>query len=184
VSERAAAGDSWRKSFPWVRSTGPAPGSRGFAPYDLGDPVFRTALTDALADQDDSLLAAYVENEHAITDRRLCGELAGQTRQSVVHPVFSGSSMLIVEACGVPCRRTDDLIGVIGIADGNGGTSSAGRRLSSTVLLVVGILVGMAVGGLVGAVFLDNLGLGIAFGLFFGIVGAVIFNEWRRHANR
>jgi ribosomal protection tetracycline resistance protein len=64
-----------------------------FAPYGFGDPAFRTALTEALADRDGSLLAAYVENELAVTDRRLRRELAAQTRRSLVHPVFFGSAI-------------------------------------------------------------------------------------------
>jgi ribosomal protection tetracycline resistance protein len=72
-----------------------APGTRAarFTPYEVGDPAFRTALTEALADRDDWLLAAYVEDEHAITDRCLYRELATQTRQSLVHPVFFGSAI-------------------------------------------------------------------------------------------
>ncbi len=72
-----------------------APGTRAarFVPYRVGDPAFRTALTEALADRDDSLLAAYVEDEHAVTDGRLRGELAAQTRRSLVHPVFFGSAI-------------------------------------------------------------------------------------------
>ncbi|MGI5152880.1 GTP-binding protein [Plantactinospora sp. CA-294935] len=64
-----------------------------FVPYGFGDPAFRAALTEALVDRDDSLLAAYVENERAVTDRRLRGELAAQTRRSLVHPVFLGSAI-------------------------------------------------------------------------------------------
>ncbi|HEU4422398.1 MAG TPA: translation factor GTPase family protein, partial [Pilimelia sp.] len=68
-------------------------GAARFTPYGFGDPAFRTALTEALADGDDSLLAAYVENERAITEQRLRSELAAQTRQSRVHPVFFGSAI-------------------------------------------------------------------------------------------
>jgi ribosomal protection tetracycline resistance protein len=64
-----------------------------FTPYSFGDPAFRTALTEALAERDDSLLAAYVENELAVTERRLRGELAAQTRRSLVHPIFFGSAI-------------------------------------------------------------------------------------------
>ncbi len=64
-----------------------------FTPYGFDEPAFRTALTEGLADRDDSLLAAYVENESALTDGRLRRELAAQTGRSLVHPVFFGSAM-------------------------------------------------------------------------------------------
>ncbi len=72
-----------------------AAGSRAarFTPYDLADPAFHAALTEALAERDDALLAAYLENELALTDRRLRDELAAQTRRSLVHPVFFGSAV-------------------------------------------------------------------------------------------
>jgi ribosomal protection tetracycline resistance protein len=72
---------------------GPGTKAARFAPYGFGNPAFRTALAEALADRDDSLLVAYVENEHAITERRLREELAAQTRQSLVQPVFFGSAI-------------------------------------------------------------------------------------------
>jgi ribosomal protection tetracycline resistance protein len=64
-----------------------------FTPYDLADPAFHAVLTEALAEHDDSLLAAYVEDERALTHRRLREELAAQTRRSLVHPVFFGSAV-------------------------------------------------------------------------------------------
>ena len=72
-----------------------APGTRAarFTPYGFGDPGFRTRLTEVLADRDDSLLAAYVDDELTVTDRRLRGQLAAQTGQSLVHPVFFGSAI-------------------------------------------------------------------------------------------
>ncbi|WP_230393969.1 elongation factor G [Plantactinospora alkalitolerans] len=75
--------------------TADEPGARDarFRPYGFDDPTFRTGLTEALAERNDSLLAAYVENESAVTDGRLRGELAAQTRRSSVHPVFLGSAI-------------------------------------------------------------------------------------------
>jgi ribosomal protection tetracycline resistance protein len=63
-----------------------------FLPYDLSDPVFRGVLTEVLAERNDALLAAYVENEAAVTGRRLRAELAAQSRRGLVHPVFFGSA--------------------------------------------------------------------------------------------
>jgi ribosomal protection tetracycline resistance protein len=50
-------------------------------------------LVDALADHDDALLAAYVDDEGSVSWRRLHDVLAGQTRQALVHPVFYGSAI-------------------------------------------------------------------------------------------
>jgi ribosomal protection tetracycline resistance protein len=70
-------------------------GSRAarFAPYGFDDPTFRTALTEVLVDRDDSLLAAYVADERAVTPSRLRRELATQIRRSLVYPVFFGSAI-------------------------------------------------------------------------------------------
>ena len=48
-------------------------------------------LASVLAEHDDALLAAYVEDE--ISDGRLRGALAAQSRQALVHPVFFGSAL-------------------------------------------------------------------------------------------
>ncbi|MDG4832569.1 TetM/TetW/TetO/TetS family tetracycline resistance ribosomal protection protein [Solwaraspora sp. WMMD1047] len=64
-----------------------------FRPHRLADPAARTALIEALADRDDALLAAYVEDERAVTDRELRAGLAAQTRRSLTHPVFLGSAI-------------------------------------------------------------------------------------------
>ncbi len=63
-----------------------------FTPYGFDDLGFRAVLTEVLADQDESLMAAYVENEGTLTARRLRGSLAAQTWRSLVHPVFFGSA--------------------------------------------------------------------------------------------
>ncbi|MEV4760758.1 translation factor GTPase family protein [Micromonospora sp. NPDC049559] len=86
--------------------------------YGLGDPGFRAVLTEALADRDDALLAAYVENERAVTGRRLRAELAAQTRLCLLHPVFFGSA---VTGEGVPALMaglTELLPAEAGDADG------------------------------------------------------------------
>jgi ribosomal protection tetracycline resistance protein len=94
-----------------------------FTPYDFDDPAFRTALTEALADRDDSLLAAYVDNELAVTDRRLRRELAAQTRRSVVHPVFFGSA---ITGEGVEALRAG-LVELLPAEAGDAGASVSGR---------------------------------------------------------
>ncbi|MFI1396095.1 GTP-binding protein [Streptomyces sp. NPDC020681] len=65
----------------------------GFAPYTADDDGFTTRLVDLLADHDDMLLAAYVEGDSPLSYDRLRAELAEQTRQTLVHPVFFGSAI-------------------------------------------------------------------------------------------
>jgi ribosomal protection tetracycline resistance protein len=67
--------------------------SAGFTPYGAADAGFTSRLVDLLADHDDAFLAAYVSDERAVSYRRLCGELAAQTGQALVHPVFFGSAI-------------------------------------------------------------------------------------------
>ncbi|MEW2168039.1 GTP-binding protein, partial [Streptomyces sp. NPDC007084] len=57
----------------------------------------RPRLLDPLADHDDELLAAYVEDR--VSDDRLRAALVGQTGAALVHPVFFGSAMT---GAGVP----------------------------------------------------------------------------------
>jgi ribosomal protection tetracycline resistance protein len=64
-----------------------------FTPYGTADAAFTARLADLLADHDDALLAAYVDDETAVSYRRLRGELVAQARQALVHPVFFGSAI-------------------------------------------------------------------------------------------
>jgi ribosomal protection tetracycline resistance protein len=50
-------------------------------------------LIEVLAEQDDSIMTAYLENEAAVPYRRLRHELAAHTRAVAVHPVFFGSAI-------------------------------------------------------------------------------------------
>jgi ribosomal protection tetracycline resistance protein len=60
-------------------------------PVSAEDAAFRTRLTEVLAERDDLLLAAYVEDD-GIPDQRLREELASQTARALVHPVYAGSA--------------------------------------------------------------------------------------------
>ena len=64
-----------------------------YAPNGAADAEFTARLVDLLADHDDALLAAYVDDEATVSYRRLRGELAAQTKQALVHPVFFGSAI-------------------------------------------------------------------------------------------
>ena len=63
--------------------------SPGFTPYGASDADFTSALVDLLADNDDALLTAYVEDEGAVSYGRLRGALAEQTGEALVHPCTS-----------------------------------------------------------------------------------------------
>jgi len=64
-----------------------------FTPAGGADAAFTARLAEVLAERSDSILAAYVHGETAISQRRLREELAAQTRRGNVHPVFFGSAL-------------------------------------------------------------------------------------------
>jgi ribosomal protection tetracycline resistance protein len=70
-------------------------GTRGacFEAARDGDPAYRSALIEALAEGDEVVLRDYVRDEASLSPGRLRRLLAGQTRQGLVHPVFFGSAM-------------------------------------------------------------------------------------------
>ncbi|MET9546037.1 translation factor GTPase family protein [Streptomyces sp. NPDC006627] len=66
-----------------------------FTPFTRGGAEgrgFTTRLTEVLAGHDDTLLTAYVDDASSLSYDRLRGELARQTGQALVHPVFFGSA--------------------------------------------------------------------------------------------
>ncbi|MGH4031608.1 GTP-binding protein [Actinomycetota bacterium Odt1-20B] len=72
-----------------------APGTRGAAtlPHTAADPAFTTRLTEVLADRDDELLAAYVEDAATLSYERLRAALAVQSARAQAHPVYFGSAI-------------------------------------------------------------------------------------------
>jgi ribosomal protection tetracycline resistance protein len=64
-----------------------------FTPYGEADVAFTGELADALVDQNDALMAAYVDDETSVSHLRLQSELAAQTGRALVHPVFFGSAI-------------------------------------------------------------------------------------------
>jgi ribosomal protection tetracycline resistance protein len=85
------------KLTPAVIAMGSArdPGTRGagFSPYGAGDERFRARLAELLADHDDALLAAWVDDPAAVGYRRLRRALAAQVGRGLVHPVYFGSAI-------------------------------------------------------------------------------------------
>ncbi|MFG3256329.1 GTP-binding protein [Streptomyces sp. NPDC048172] len=72
-----------------------APGTRGAraVPYEDTDPGFVSRMAAVLAEHDEELLAAYVEDERSLSPVRLRAALVEQTRRALVHPVFPGSAI-------------------------------------------------------------------------------------------
>jgi ribosomal protection tetracycline resistance protein len=64
----------------------------GVIPFGPADPEFTARLGEVLAEHDDTLLAAYLDDA-AVPYRRLRGELATQARRMLVYPVFFGSAI-------------------------------------------------------------------------------------------
>ena len=71
------------------------PGTRGarFTPHTAADRGFTARLAEVLADHDEALLAAYVDDHDAVPYDDLRRALATQTRRARVHPVYFGSAI-------------------------------------------------------------------------------------------
>src|SRR6266566_7602562 len=57
------------------------------------DPEFLTRQAEVLAERDEGILAAYVEDESRVPYQQLREELAVQTQRALVYPVFFGSAI-------------------------------------------------------------------------------------------
>jgi ribosomal protection tetracycline resistance protein len=64
-----------------------------FTPYGAADTAFTAGLIDALAENDDAIVAAYVDDDTRVSYCQLRDALAAQTGQALVHPVFFGSAI-------------------------------------------------------------------------------------------
>jgi ribosomal protection tetracycline resistance protein len=64
-----------------------------FAPHTAADRGFTSRLAEVLADHDDALLAAYLDDEAGVGHHDLRRALAAQTRRARVHPVYFGSAI-------------------------------------------------------------------------------------------
>jgi ribosomal protection tetracycline resistance protein len=65
----------------------------GFTPWGEYHTAARARLAEILAEHDERILAAYVDDELAVPYDRLRRQLAAQTRRALVHPVFLGSAV-------------------------------------------------------------------------------------------
>ena len=75
-------------------------------------------LAEVLAERDERLLAAYVQDEAAVSDRRLRDQLAAQTKRALVHPVFFGSAITGAGVDALMAGLTELLPVAAGDADG------------------------------------------------------------------
>ena len=62
-------------------------------PCDGADAGFRARLAELLAEQSESIMAAYVHDQTRLSYRRLRRELAAQVRRGQAYPVFFGSAL-------------------------------------------------------------------------------------------
>ena len=115
------------KLTPAVVAMGSArdPGTRGagFIPYGAADQRFTARLAELLADHDDALLAAYLDDPAAVPYRRLRAELAAQVGRGLVHPVYFGSA---ITGAGVE-QLTAAITELLPAAGGDAGGPVAGR---------------------------------------------------------
>ncbi len=63
-----------------------------YVPFGAEDRAHVTALTEVLADRDETIMSAYIDDDSALSYQRLRETLQGQTRNAAVHPVFFGSA--------------------------------------------------------------------------------------------
>ena len=99
----------------------------GFTPWGEADAGARARLAEILAERDEGILAAYIDDEPGVPYARLRQELAAQTRRALVYPVFLGSA---VTGAGVP----ELMAGLAGLLPA--GTADAGGPVSGRVFKI------------------------------------------------
>src|SRR5207249_5574851 len=93
-------------------------GSRAAVATPRSDTDLRTSLVNILAEHDETLLGAYVDDEQAVSPAQLREALAAQTQQALVHPVFCGSAITGAGVDGLMQALTELLPARAGDADG------------------------------------------------------------------
>ena len=94
----------------------------GFTSWGEADAGARARLAEILAERDEGILAAYID-ELSLPYARLRQELAAQTRRALVYPVFFGSA---VTGAGVP-ELMAGLAGLLPAGAGDAGGPVSGR---------------------------------------------------------
>ncbi len=105
----------------WTRDVGDPAAS--FVAHPRDDERFADAVIDAVADHDETLLAAIVDDRHgAVSADELCRGLATQTAAAQAHPVFFGSALT---GAGVSTFMAA-LTTLLPVADGDVGAPASG----------------------------------------------------------
>ncbi len=86
-------------------------------PFGAQDAAHVTALTEILAENDEAILRAFVDDDAAPSYPRLRAQLAEQTRRGLVHPVFFGSAALGVGVDELLAGIAENLAGAGGDPD-------------------------------------------------------------------
>jgi ribosomal protection tetracycline resistance protein len=89
-----------------------------YVPFPPDDPAYRTALVDVLAEHDDAVLAAYVDEPETLTWQRVQDAFVTNARGARVHPVFFGSAITGAGVNELTAGVTDLLPTAEGDADG------------------------------------------------------------------
>jgi ribosomal protection tetracycline resistance protein len=89
-----------------------------FKPWGADDAASRARLAEVLAEHDEAILAAYLEDEAGVPSRRLRENLAAQTKRALVHPVFFGSAITGAGVEHLTVGMAEMLPGAVGDADG------------------------------------------------------------------
>ncbi|MEU1552765.1 translation factor GTPase family protein [Streptomyces scabiei] len=107
---------------------------------ELGTPAARFTpyaplpprLLELLAEHDEDLLAAYVDDGAAVPDSRLRAALAARTGAALVHPVFHGSA---ITGAGI-AELVDGISGLLPATDATDATDTTDTHPSGTVFKV------------------------------------------------
>src|ERR1700742_1674454 len=100
-----------------------------FIPDSAADPAAASRLAEALAEHDDAVLAAYLDGKTSTGDQAgapggwLTRKLAGQVRDTLVHPVFFGSA---ITGAGVDAVLRG-VVTLLPASDGDAGGPVSGR---------------------------------------------------------
>jgi ribosomal protection tetracycline resistance protein len=92
-------------------------------PADGTGQAYQPRLAELLADHDDAVLAAYLDDKAAIPGDWLLGKLAAQVRDTLVHPVYFGSA---ITGAGVDAL-VHGLASLLPVADGHADRPVSGR---------------------------------------------------------
>ena len=85
--------------------------------FDADDPASRMRVAEVLAERDEIVLAAYVNNQATLCGRTLREAVASQTKRSLVYPLFFGSAITGAGVAELMAGIRDFLPATVGEAD-------------------------------------------------------------------